>query len=115
MDASRENLTARPKATRLVAAPQAAAERMLPLPAALWAAVIKELRFSEQQDRIVGLLLLGLDNKAIAGELGITVPTLRTYLDRIYRRTGVSNRVTLAVRVFVVARVCEGRGGCPPS
>ena len=85
------------------------------LSADTWAATMKALRLSPQQARIAGLLLRAWENKAIASELGLSLPTLRTYLDRIYRRAKVSNRVGLVVRLFVLALDHERRQRCPPS
>lgn len=76
----------------------------LPLDPALWAAVAKELRLAPQQERIVALLLRGMRDKQIARELGLSVPTVRTYLGRIFLRLGVQDRVELILRVFATAQ-----------
>jgi len=37
----------------------------------------------------------------IARSLGISAHTVHTHIERVYRKLGVSSRVTLVVRVFV--------------
>jgi DNA-binding NarL/FixJ family response regulator len=75
-----------------------------PLDAVAWQHVVKTLELSPQQARIVSLILHGLRDKEVAGELGLGVPTIRTYLDRVFQRVGARDRVELVIRVFVVAR-----------
>jgi DNA-binding NarL/FixJ family response regulator len=75
-----------------------------PLDAATWRHVVDTLEFSPQQARIVALILHGLGDKEVAAELGLRVPTIRTYLERVFQRVGVRDRVELVIRVFVVAR-----------
>lgn len=53
---------------------------------------------SDREEDIVELLRLGLSNKEIAFELGLAEGTVKEYLFRIFRKTGASNRVQLAVR-----------------
>jgi DNA-binding NarL/FixJ family response regulator len=79
------------------------AEQPPPLDAKTWAAVAKTLDLSPQQERIVALLLRGMRDKQIAGELGLSVPTVRTYFGRIFLRLGVQDRVELILRVFSIA------------
>ena len=63
----------------------------------------EELALSPQQRRIVELLLLGYQDKQIAKELTISVPTVRTYLKRIFDRVGVADRVGLLLHLFAMA------------
>lgn len=87
----------------------------LPLAAEQWEAVAHSLEFSPQQSRIVELLLRGFKDKQIAAELHLGVPTIRTYLKRIFDRLGVSDRVELILRVFAVAREISEAPDCHPS
>lgn len=48
-----------------------------------------------RQREIVTLLEKGLTNREIAEALGVATPTVKTMLERLYRRAGVSNRVEL--------------------
>jgi len=73
-----------------------------------WTGVVADLALSPQQARIVGLILRGMRDKQIAAELGLSVPTVRTYLSRVFVRVGVQDRVELILRVFTVAQ--ERRG-----
>ncbi len=65
-----------------------------------WNSLIEHLSLPERQTEILTLLLLGESDKEIAQKLAISVPTIRTHLQRIYRRLGVSNRTSLVVEVF---------------
>jgi DNA-binding NarL/FixJ family response regulator len=76
----------------------------LPLEPTALARAARALELSPQQARIVELLLRGLRDKQIAKEMGLGVPTVRTYLGRIFLRVGVQDRVELILRVFAVAR-----------
>jgi LuxR family maltose regulon positive regulatory protein len=48
---------------------------------------------SPQELRILGLLARGYSNPALAGELVVSVNTVKTHIKSIYRKLGVSNRV----------------------
>lgn len=78
--------------------------RELPCDRQLWLAIAAELALSPQQQRIVELLLLGYQDKQIAEELKLSVPTVRTYLKRIFDRVGVADRVELLLHVFAMAQ-----------
>jgi DNA-binding NarL/FixJ family response regulator len=54
-----------------------------------------ELSFRERQ--VVGLVSQAKLNKEIAHELHLTEGTVKEYLNRIFRKLGVSNRTELAV------------------
>jgi DNA-binding CsgD family transcriptional regulator len=43
--------------------------------------------------------------------MGVRVPTVRTYLTRVFQRTGSTDRVGLVLRVFAVARVWREQAG----
>lgn len=51
-----------------------------------------KVRFSPHQVQIIGLIATGASDKEIAGKLGISVPTVRTHLQRLYRDRGLRNR-----------------------
>lgn len=74
--------------------------RGLRLSPADWAHVVRELGFPPQQARIVELMLDCKKDKQIATEMGLGVPTVRTYLTRLFERTGSADRVELLLRVF---------------
>jgi two-component system nitrate/nitrite response regulator NarP len=52
---------------------------------------------SKRQRAIVGLLLQGLRNKDIAGELGIGEGTVKVHLHNIFEKLGVTSRMELAL------------------
>jgi DNA-binding NarL/FixJ family response regulator len=84
-----------------------------PLEPEVWRRVVGTLGLSPQQARLVELLLCGLRDKDIAARMGVGVPTIRTYFERIFRRVGVTDRVQLIIRVFQVAMAVPCQ--CPQS
>lgn len=76
----------------------------LPMSEAVWRRVAAELALSPQQRRIVELVLRAQRDKAIAETLGLSVPTVRTYLGRIFDRVGVADRMELVLRIFAMAQ-----------
>lgn len=80
----------------------------LPLPASVWREIARELRLPPQQKRIAGLILRHQCDKQIAAILRIKVPTVRTYLGRMFDRLGVSDREQLILLIF---RLSHGRQG----
>lgn len=85
--------------------------RPLPIGDAGWARASAMLKLPPQQSRIVELLLRGKRDKQIAHELGLTLPTVRTYLARIFVRVGVTDRVELILHVVELACL----GTVPPG
>ncbi|TMC08023.1 MAG: response regulator transcription factor, partial [Chloroflexi bacterium] len=56
---------------------------------------------SDRELAVLRLLAAGLANKDIGARLGIGLPTVKTHIDGLYRKLGVSNRtqaVAAAVR-----------------
>jgi DNA-binding NarL/FixJ family response regulator len=64
--------------------------------------VAQALELSPQQARIVSLLMEGMTDKEIAAEMDLKFSTVRTYMDRIFLRLGVDDRVELVLHVFGV-------------
>ncbi len=77
--------------------------RPFPLSAAHWQGIVTSLRLSRQQTRIVELILRCASQKQIAEALGITEPTLKTYMQRIFVRTGTNSRMQLAMHIFALS------------
>ena len=75
----------------------------LPLPPEKWNQLGQALRLSPQQKRIVELILRNRCDKQIAADMGLGHSTLRTYITRIFHRTGVSDRVELILLVFALS------------
>ncbi|MBI4718200.1 MAG: helix-turn-helix transcriptional regulator [Planctomycetes bacterium] len=70
------------------------------LPAAQWRALATTLNLSGRELEIVRCLVEGGGDSATAVRLGLSVHTVHTYLDRIYRKLAVRNRYELILRVF---------------
>ena len=56
--------------------------------------------FSPRQSQILSLMAAGCSDKEIARKIGISYPTVRTHIDRIFRDKGLRNR-TEAVAVWM--------------
>jgi DNA-binding NarL/FixJ family response regulator len=52
-------------------------------------------------------MLQGNKDKAIAKAMKIRVPTVRTYLSRLFERTGSHDRVDLLLRMFACVYACH--------
>lgn len=76
----------------------------LPMDQATWDTIAETLELSPQQKRIVELILQGQQDKEIAATMELTIPTVSTYLKRIFARTGVSSRMQLVLRIFAMAQ-----------
>jgi DNA-binding CsgD family transcriptional regulator len=50
------------------------------------------VHLSRRQEQIVSLLAKGKSDKEIAWALGLSPATIRTYLQRLYRRHGLQGR-----------------------
>lgn len=87
----------------------------LPLAAVHWTAVAQALALSPQQTRILELVLRGMKDKEIADELRLTVPTVRTYLSRIFGKLKVNDRVGLILHVFSLAQRFADNDPCRHS
>jgi DNA-binding NarL/FixJ family response regulator len=75
----------------------------LPLPPDKWRQLVETLQLPPQQIRIVELILRNQCDKQVAAAMGIKVPTLRTYIKRIYERIGVGDRFELALKLFALS------------
>ncbi len=87
------------------------------LPSAVYSIVAPASRqgngngLSQREIDVARQVALGLPDKQIARELGISFTTVRTHLGHIYRKLGVANRVELARRL---ASLGVGSGGRAP-
>ena len=70
------------------------------LSAAEWTRVRLALTLSPREIQIVQCVCDDMKEICIAHELGISVHTVHTHLDRIYRKLDVDSRCSLVVRVF---------------
>lgn len=53
---------------------------------------VRKTSFTPRQAEIVDLVASGMADKEIARQLGISVSTIRTHLQRLYREIGARNR-----------------------
>jgi len=63
----------------------------------------RSLRASPRQRELLLLLSLGLTDAAIALKLGLSMPTVRTHLSRLYRANRLHNR-TEAVAAWLESK-----------
>lgn len=72
-----------------------------------WSKLTTQIGLSGRQAEIAQYLLEGMGDKQIAAKLGISVHTVRTYLDRMFLRLNVQDRNELIVSIFR-----QFRAGC---
>ena len=78
-----------------------------------WVKIKGDLQLSDRQAEILHLLLGGHSDKQIATKLGIAMPTVRTYLGRLFLRYDVSDRVELVLHIFCKYREQCFKYDCP--
>jgi DNA-binding CsgD family transcriptional regulator len=66
-------------------------------------AVFTRYQLTSRETDVVRLILKGLDNQRIADELNVSLATVKTHINNVFKKTGVSNR-------FELARMIETRG-----
>ncbi|PZG03045.1 LuxR C-terminal-related transcriptional regulator, partial [Nonomuraea aridisoli] len=64
---------------------------------------------SEREVQVIRLVARGLSNQEIAGELVLSVETVRTYLKRMFAKLGVHDRTHLAVLAHEAGLLHEPR------
>ncbi len=65
-----------------------------------WLSLARALQLSERELEIVQCIFDDHTGAAMARELGISVHTIHTHLERLYRKLGVQTRSAVVVRVF---------------
>lgn len=58
---------------------------------------LSQVALSEREREVIALVARGMSNRDIAAELVVEPETVRTYLKRIFAKTGITNRTMLAV------------------
>lgn len=78
-----------------------------------WEQLVSELSLPRRQAQVAECILCGLSDKQIAERLGISVPTIRTYLARMFQTLKAQDRVELVLRIVSHFRnqCCEST--CP--
>lgn len=69
-----------------------------------WSLLRKDLGLSARQAEIVHHILRANSDKQIARELGISLPTVRTHMARLFRKFDLNDRMELLLYVFVTLR-----------
>jgi DNA-binding CsgD family transcriptional regulator len=70
------------------------------LDAACWSVLSARLRLSGRECEIAQGVVEDLKEFAIALKLGVSPHTVRTHLERMYRKLGVNSRVELVVLIY---------------
>ena len=65
-----------------------------------WRAIANSLRISDRELQIIQEIFDDRKESAIADDLTISVHTVHTHLERVYRKLGVSTRVGLVVYIL---------------
>ena len=69
-----------------------------------WAHTQRELGLSPRQSEIVKLVLQGKADKQIAGDLDISLATVRTHMRRLFGKFDLSDRLELTLLVLASLR-----------
>ena len=72
-------------------------------------------KFTARQQEVAGHVVLGQTNDEIAAEMKVTPQTVKNHLHSIYHKTGIANRVTLAVEWDRATRNLEHDDSPGPS
>ena len=90
-----------------------------------WTAIARRLRLSPREVQITQLIFQDSKELAIADGLGMSPHTVRTHMERLYRKLGVKSRVKLVLRItqtFLALTeedaselppICSKKNGCP--
>jgi DNA-binding NarL/FixJ family response regulator len=70
------------------------------LPYAAWKTIAKSLCISDRELQIIQAIFDDRKEFAIADELKISMHTVHTHLERLYRKLGVSSRVALVLCIL---------------
>jgi len=75
-------------------------EHMAALSVQEWALIEQDLRLSPRQAEIVRLIVLGMSDKQIGWQLGISFGTVRTHMGRLFQKCSVNDRFELLAHVY---------------
>ncbi len=68
--------------------------------ASAWRAAQGEGRLTRRQRQVAILAEMGFSNKEIAGQLDVTLDTVKLHLNAVYRKLGIRGRSQLKKRMF---------------
>ncbi|MBN2131843.1 MAG: response regulator transcription factor [Sedimentisphaerales bacterium] len=69
-----------------------------------WSQLKEHLGLPPRQAEIANSIIHGKSDKQIARELGISLPTVRTHMTRLFRKLDLNDRVELVLHVFTCMR-----------
>ncbi len=78
-----------------------------------WAALVARMSLPPRQSELAACLMCGFSDLQIARQMGITVPTVRTYMSRLFNRFEVQDRHELVLHIFREFRKDCRANGCP--
>lgn len=58
-------------------------------------------KLTNQEQKVLKLLVEGLSNREIAEKLCLSIHTIKTHIEHIYKKLGVSNRVQVAAIAYI--------------
>ena len=78
-----------------------------------WRGLVDTLSLSKRQSELVKHLFSGFSDYQIAQTMGISIPTVRTYMTRLFTKFNIEDRHELILHVFSKFRQECGALGCP--
>jgi len=78
-----------------------------------WAKIIAELELPPRQSDVVKCLFRGNSDKQIAKDLDISIPTVRTYFSRLFRKYDLNDREELILHIVHHFRLSCKKVDCP--
>ena len=69
-----------------------------------WDVLSEMASLSPRQTDILKCIMQGDSDKQIAEELGISVPTVRTHIERLFHKFELNDRVELLIYFFILLR-----------
>ncbi len=79
---------------------------------ARWRLIAERSRLSDRESSICLGLLRDQKELAIAMDLGISVHTVHTHIERLYRKLNVNSRIALAVKLLAEHDACLVEQSC---
>jgi DNA-binding NarL/FixJ family response regulator len=74
-----------------------------------WAGIVKKLGVSPREGEVARCVLAGLGDQQIAEKLGVSLSTIQTHMNRIYKRLAIHRRTELVKRIFFCWSTRRGR------
>lgn len=74
-----------------------------------WQFVMQRFALPPRHVELVALLVQGKQDKEVADAMGLSLPTVRTYLDRIRKSVKAHDRLTIVIRIFEAAMQAQRR------